>query len=145
MFGLLPEDLIDEDLEQELAQFSEELTDDDLQILRLFALKTEDALDDSTFEKLAYALPNANIKTLKQTKARIRWLAEFRPVAYDCCPDSCCCYTGAYAKLLACPFCKTSRFKADGKPRKTFTYVPLIPRLRAYFRDAAMIEKMSYR
>ncbi|KAJ7073433.1 hypothetical protein B0H15DRAFT_917558, partial [Mycena belliarum] len=145
LYGLPAEDLIDEDLERELAQFAEELSENDLAILRAFALKTEDHLTNATFEKLAYAFPGANIQTLKATKARIEFLAEFKPVAYDCCPGSCCCYVGPHADETQCPYCNEPRFKADGRARKTFTYIPLIPRLVAYFKNAAVVEQMSYR
>ncbi|KAJ7917801.1 hypothetical protein B0H13DRAFT_2322008 [Mycena leptocephala] len=124
---------------------AEELTEEDLAILRAFALKTEDHLTNATFEKLPYTFPTANIQTLKVTKARIEFLAEFKPVAYDCCPGSCCCYVGPHANEQKCPYCNEPRFEANGRPRKTFTYVPLIPRLVAYFKNSAAIEQMSYR
>ncbi|KAJ7236802.1 hypothetical protein C8J57DRAFT_1000071, partial [Mycena rebaudengoi] len=122
-----------------------ELSEEDLAILRAFALKTDEHLTNATFEKLAYAFPSANIATWKVTKSRVEFLAAFRPVSYDCCLNSCCCYVGPHADDQTCPYCKEPRFKADGKARKTFTYVPLIPRLVSYFRNAEMSEQMGYR
>ncbi|KAJ7799625.1 hypothetical protein B0H14DRAFT_3491445 [Mycena olivaceomarginata] len=52
LYGLPAGDLIDEEMEQQLAQFAEELTEDDLAILRAFALKTEDHLTNATHKRL---------------------------------------------------------------------------------------------
>lgn len=114
-------------------------------ILRAFALKTDDHLTNATFAKLPYTFPDAYIPTLKVTKARVEFLAAFRPVSYDCCPGSCCCYVGPHADEQKCPYCNEPRFKSNGKPRKTFTYVPLIPRLVSYFKNAEMTKEMSHR
>jgi hypothetical protein len=102
LYGLPAGDLIDEEMERQLAQFgvsincdfyglaaynyfvAEELTEEDLAIFHAFALKTEDHLTNATFEKLPYTFPTANIQTLKVTKVRIEFLAEFKPVTYDC-------------------------------------------------------------
>ncbi|KAF8154332.1 hypothetical protein K438DRAFT_2077030 [Mycena galopus ATCC 62051] len=131
LYGLPAGDIIDEDMERELAEFAEELSDDDLAILRAFALKTEDNLTNATFDKLPFTFPDSYIPTLKVTKARIEFLAAFKPIPYDCCPNSCCCYVGPHAEENKCPYCNEPRFKSNGKARKTFTYVPLIPRLVA--------------
>ncbi|KAK6966743.1 hypothetical protein R3P38DRAFT_2420288, partial [Favolaschia claudopus] len=44
-----------------------------------------------------------------------------------------------------CPFCHEQRYRADGKPRHVFWYLPLIPRLVGSFLDPSVIEKMRYR
>ncbi|KAJ7234808.1 hypothetical protein C8J57DRAFT_1089480, partial [Mycena rebaudengoi] len=159
--GLPAEATINEDFERELAEFgtlpacslipalnvfaAEELTEDDLAILRAFSLKTSSHMTDTTFSKLAFAFPDSKISTLKVTKARVEFLSTFRPVPYDCCPNSCCCYVGPHADKNKCPYCDEPRFKADGRPRKRFTYIPIIPRLVAFFKNAEMVEKMKYR
>jgi hypothetical protein len=123
-------DIIDEEMERELAQLgksifastpiptdnrfpAKELSEDDLAILRAFAFKTEEHLTNTAFAKLPYTFPDANIHTLKVTKARIQFLSEFKPVAYDCCPNSCCCYVGQHAAEKQCPYCKEPRFDTD--------------------------------
>ncbi|KAJ7719555.1 hypothetical protein DFH07DRAFT_698861, partial [Mycena maculata] len=78
------------------------------------------------------------------TKARVEFLAEFKPVPYDCCPNSCCCYVGPHAEDTTCPYCNEPRFKSNGKSRKTFTYVALIPCLVSYFQNPQVVEQMSY-
>ncbi|KAF8193127.1 hypothetical protein K438DRAFT_1674711, partial [Mycena galopus ATCC 62051] len=145
LYGLPAGDIIDEDMERELAEFAEELSDDDLAILRAFALKTEDNLTNATFDKLPFTFPDSYIPTLKVTKARIEFLAAFKPIPYDCCPNSCCCYVGPHAEENKCPYCNEPRFKSNGKARKTFTYVPLIPRLVAYFQNPEVVKQMGYR
>ncbi|KAJ7466121.1 hypothetical protein FB451DRAFT_1041168, partial [Mycena latifolia] len=111
------------------------LSEDDMAILRAFSLKTEAHLTNDTLEKLAYAFPDSSIPTLKVAKSQVKFLAAFKPVAYDYCPSSCCCYVGPHADENKCPYCNEPRFKSNRKPRKTFTYVPLIPRLVSYFKN----------
>ncbi len=67
------------------------------------------------------------------------------PEFYDCCPNSCCCYTGAYEKLKDCPYCREKCYRADGKPRKQFMYMPLIPHLVTFASNPDMAKQMHYR
>jgi Transposase family tnp2. len=113
--------------------------------LRHFALKVESHMTDDTFAKLPFAFPEAQISSFKLTKARAEFLAAFRPVPYDCCINSCCCYAGPHAAVTTCPHCQEPRFNAKGGPRKRFNYVPLIPRLTAYYRNKSFVELLSYR
>ena len=86
-----------------------------------------------------------NIPSLKVTKARIEFLAAYRPVAYDCCVNSCICFVGPHEMKTHCPYCKQPRKNSNGRPRKTFTYSPIIPCLKAFFKNPEMIELMKYR
>ncbi|KAJ7798107.1 hypothetical protein B0H14DRAFT_3545978 [Mycena olivaceomarginata] len=89
-------------------------------ILRAFALKADDNLTIATFAKLPFAFPDSSISTLKVTKARIEWLAAYK-----------------------CPYCNEPRFKSNGKPRKTFAYVLLVPRLVSYFKNVQIVRRLS--
>ncbi|THU76674.1 hypothetical protein K435DRAFT_622028, partial [Dendrothele bispora CBS 962.96] len=123
-----------------------ELTDDEVNLLRHYALKVETYMTIKTFEALPFAFPDSGIKSWKVTKSRAAWLARFRPMPYDCCINSCCCFVGPHADELRCPFCHESRYR-DGttRPRKRFCYVPLIPRLVSFYYSPPMIEKLQYR
>ncbi|KAF7348742.1 hypothetical protein MVEN_01393300 [Mycena venus] len=141
LYGLPVGDIVEEEMERELAQFgksifasspifindyvpAEELSEDDLAILRAFAFKTEEHLTNTAFKKLPYTFPDANIQTLKL------------PAAATLVPTP---------MKRSVHIAKSHAFKSDGRPRKTFTYVPLIPRLVAYFKNAEMVDRMSYR
>ena len=69
--------------------------------------------------------------TLKMVKKRVRSLAGFQPVCYSCCINSCVCFVGKYEDLDVCPNWKEARFKANGKLRKYYNYMPIIPQLQA--------------
>ncbi|KAL1720499.1 hypothetical protein EV715DRAFT_196732, partial [Schizophyllum commune] len=123
----------------------EELSDQDMALLRHFALKNTTEMTEETFAKLRYAFPEANVASYKVTRRRAAFLSQFQPVPYDCCVNSCCCYTGSYSNKRTCPFCNADRYDTNGKPRRRFTYLPLIPRLRTFYRNLGMIEKLRYR
>jgi len=78
-------------------------------------------------------------------KKRVRSLAGFQPVRYSCCINSCVCFVGPYEDLIDCPNCKKARFKANGKPRKYFDYMPVIPRLQAMSANSMHAKEMRYR
>ena len=78
-------------------------------------------------------------------KKRVRSLAGFQPVRYSCCVNSCVCFVGPYEDLTECPNCEEARFKANGKPRKYFDYIPIIPRLQAMSANSIHAKKMRYR
>ena len=86
-----------------------------------------------------------HIPSLKITKARIEFLAAYRPIAYDCCVNSCICFVGPHEMKTHCPYCKEARKNSSGRPRKTFTYSPIIPRLKAFFKNREKIKLMKYR
>lgn len=54
---------------------------------------------------------------------------------YDCCPRSCCAFTGDHSDAESCP-CGVSRYISLNErriPRKQFCYLPLIPRLLIFY------------
>jgi len=102
-------------------------------------------MTNDTFEKLPFAFPNVEISSYKVTRARAEFLAAFTPVSYDCCIKSCCCYVGPHTQATHCPYCKEPRHNTQGRPRKQFTYVPLIPRLKGYYQNAQLVQQLRYR
>ena len=122
-----------------------ELTEEDLAFLRAFTFKTEENLSDSSFECLRQTFPELKLESFKITKSRAQFLATFKPVPYDCCINSCCCFVGPRKDDRECSHCNEPRFNAQEKPRKRFTYIPLIPRLISYFKNSALAKRMGYR
>jgi len=86
-------------------------------------------------------------KRVLRTKAQR--LAGVEPQCFDCCVGSCVCFAGYYTSLEKCPRCNEPRFEADPhgkkKPRAQFFYIPLIPRLIAYFKNSDAASAMQYR
>ncbi|KDQ11949.1 hypothetical protein BOTBODRAFT_113772, partial [Botryobasidium botryosum FD-172 SS1] len=108
------------------------LTEDELETIRAFNLKTDTCMPASTFEKLPHAFPKlSTLPSLYRMQSQIAQLSGLKPVLYDCCINSCCCFAGPFEKLESCPFpkCSEARFTPAGKPRKQFSYLPIIPQL----------------
>ena len=76
---------------------------------------------------------------------KLSGLSGITPVSVHCCVNSCHAYTGKYEALVECSYCKEPRYTQKGQPRNHFLYIPLIPRLEAFFRNREMIQRMSYR
>ncbi|THU76249.1 hypothetical protein K435DRAFT_600544, partial [Dendrothele bispora CBS 962.96] len=118
----------------------------DLAICRAFAYKVQTHTSDDAFKKIPYAFPSETpLPSLKKIRSRVATLSGIEPEIYHCCVNSCVCYVGAHESLEACPFCHERRYHQDRKPRKTFIYIPIIPRLRAFAINQQMAERMQYR
>ena len=78
-------------------------------------------------------------------KKHIQSLSGFQPVCYSCCINSCVCFIRAYEDLNKCPNCKEAQLKVNGKPRKYFDYIPIIPQLQAMLANSLHAKKMCYR
>jgi len=97
------------------------------------------------FAKLPYAFPSEPpLSKLNSVRSRVAYLSGIKPKFYDCCPNSCCCYTGAHKTLFECPYCNEPQFRQDGNARKKFTYIPLIPCLVAFTGNHPLSKKMKY-
>lgn len=90
-------------------------------------------------------LSKCDLDTLYQMKKRLEELSELMAESYDCCTKSCVAFTGPHAKLKACPRCRKPCYHQNGQPMKTYRYIPLIPRLVAYFLNRELNERMRYR
>ena len=121
------------------------ISDHDLDILRPFGLKIRNNLTASTFHEMSYNFSKAGMMNLAKTRSHVRALSRFGPMKFACCINSCICYTGPYADLDECPKCKTSRLNESGQERRTFSYMPLIPRLRALMSNRTYAARLQYR
>jgi hypothetical protein len=121
------------------------LSSEDRDVLRAIAYKLKHHLTVRAFEDARQAFPREELPSWDAAQTRLQDISGLRPVLYDCCVSSCCCYTGPHENEKSCPYCKEPRFNASGRPRKRFSYVPLIPRLKAYLANQEMAIKMLYR
>jgi hypothetical protein len=122
------------------------VTDDEIAHLRHYALKVNTHMTEEAFSSLPYAFPNDNVLSWKATRSRAAFLAQFQPIPYDCCINSCCCFVGPHVDETICPYCSEPRYRPDTKrAQKHFVYIPLIPRLVSFFRSQSMVEKLRYR
>jgi hypothetical protein len=125
------------------------LTQRDMSILRAYALKVDEHISDKAFAKIPHAFPKEPVPSVKVCKARLRALSGFKPIRYDCCINSCCCFAGPYKDYTQCPYCNAGRYVIDrngmNRSRKMFNYLPFIPRLVAMYANPTKAKEMQYR
>jgi hypothetical protein len=120
----------------------------DKQTVRNFLYKMKHDMTNHSYRDLPFAFPEiSGMRSWKKTQNDIGKMSDLRPEVYDCCPNSCLCYVGKYARLTKCPYsdCEEERFDAQGRARRRFTYIPLIPRLKAFLANQAQADAMAYR
>lgn len=103
-----------------------------------------------TFEEMRYTFSHKmDISSEWVILARIAILTGIEPVWIDCCVNSCIAYTKHHTDAKHCPHCQEPRRTpgplSESRPRRQFPYIPLIPRLKGYFSNLSMIDKLSYR
>jgi hypothetical protein len=118
-------------------------------ILRAYTFKVDEHLTDEAFAKIPSAFPKESVPTVKICRTRLQVLSGFKPVPYDCCINSCCCFTGEHKDCTKCPYCGQDRYitdrKGKRKPRKIFHYLPFIPRLVSMLANPTRAKEMQYR
>ncbi|EPS96541.1 hypothetical protein FOMPIDRAFT_1104202, partial [Fomitopsis schrenkii] len=124
------------------------LSNEEINLLKASALKVQDYLSEATFDKFRTTFDTPGLCSSQEARRRIDFLAEFKPVRYHCCVNSCIAYAGpAYANLNACPKCEEPRYHdcMNRRPRKVFTYLPLTPRLLSLVSHPEQARLMRYR
>ncbi|KAF8470532.1 hypothetical protein JB92DRAFT_2535827, partial [Gautieria morchelliformis] len=124
-----------------------ELTDEDLDNISVFALQLEGSgLSTSTYNNLRrFFRHKLKLDTEYLVYRRMEILSGVTPWFYDMCNKSCCLYVKRHAALTHCPHCKTLRYHTNGKPIARWSYLPLIPRIKAWYESLPMIKKLQYR
>ncbi|KAK6980584.1 hypothetical protein R3P38DRAFT_2579849, partial [Favolaschia claudopus] len=75
-----------------------------MKAIRAHNYKVDTDLGARAYDKLSRAFPElADLPSRQRLQTQIAFLSGVVPVKYDCCVDSCCCFTGQYAELEECP------------------------------------------
>ena len=56
-----------------------------------------------------------------------------QPIRFHCCPNDCIVSRRVHTDLDSCPMCGASRYTKPGIPARTYTYLPVGPRLVQLF------------
>jgi hypothetical protein len=103
-------------------------------------------LTSAGFDDLRRLNPNlAHLPSWKAAQTQLLKISGLKPILYDCCVNSCCCYTGPHSNKTECPYCGEACFNSKHQSRWRFSYLPLIPRLRAYLANQEKAQQMLYR
>ena len=88
------------------------------------------------------------LSTVHRINSALERVSGFSPKIIDCCVNSCHAFYGSWAKDASCRVCGERRYITEGlvsKARRTFRYLPLIPRLHLLVHSESLSHKMSYR
>lgn len=124
------------------------LTEEDRDNIRAFNLRMKTMMSREDYAEMRKTFDHKmNLDSLYVATRRIAELSGLKETLYDCCVNSCICYTGKYSNLNRCPYsdCKESRFDTQGQPRRRFSYLPLIPRFSAMYQSKDTAHLLSYR
>ncbi len=122
------------------------LNDRDRDDIRAFYLRIKSNMSRFNFDLMRRSFSHKmEINSLYTITRRMTVLSDVNVTQYDCCINSCLAYTGKHTELDECPYCHEPRLDKDHQPRRQFMYIPLFPRLAAFFQSPDMINKLSYR
>lgn len=121
------------------------MTEQDRINARAFKLKRMSNMPRLTFNQMRFTFTEyLDIDSEWVAMYRFAMLTEIEPVLFDCCINSCLCYTGRFRHDDHCRVCNEPRKRA-GVAQRQFSYIPLIPRLQGYFQNEAKIKALLYR
>jgi hypothetical protein len=121
------------------------LSDEQRQTLRAIAYKLKHRQTEAAFNDLPFVYPNSETPTWKAAQTQLLKISGLAPILYDCCINSCCCFAGPHVNRTMCPYCNEARYDQSKQPRRRFSYIPLIPRILAAFRNAEQAKRRRYR
>src|SRR5258708_28186966 len=93
------------------------LNDEDTKNLKLFDIILQSNMSTSTYNLLKkHFMPELSMLSIFILQARISKLSHVTvtEVSYDCCLNTCSCFTGTYAALDSCPFSKHAQYNLEG-------------------------------
>ncbi|KAF5347459.1 hypothetical protein D9757_013823 [Collybiopsis confluens] len=128
------------DLRQDMLQKS------DVDSIKAFRFKISNNITRQAFEQMRYLFrDDVNIESEWKIIQRMHNLSQIEPVWIDMCISSCIAYTKDFESLTSCPICGHTRLDNHNIPYRRFCYIPLIPRLKAFFQNKSMIKLLLYR
>ena len=113
--------------------------------IKLFDVILHSNMSMSTYDLLKkHFMTELSMESIFRLQARILKLSHVEERSYDCCINSCCCYTGSYAVLDSCPFCKHTQHDSQGHPYQVFKYLPIKPCAKSLFLTDHYAEILHY-
>src|ERR1700676_2642199 len=97
-------------------------------------------LTNEAYKMVHYACPDSNMASFNVTHSRAAFLAAYKPMSYDCCINSCCCFVGPHKYTKRCTYCNEGCHDKSGRPHNKFTYSPIIPWLVTLYKNKAYME-----
>ncbi|CAD6902341.1 unnamed protein product, partial [Tilletia laevis] len=94
--------------------------------------------------------PDITILGRKAAIALAKRVTRLREHTWDMCPESCMAFVGPHANLQRCNSirqgrrCGAARFDSKGKPRRKYTTLSIIPRVRAKFASGSGSTYLHY-
>ena len=120
------------------------LNDEDTKNLKLFDIILQSNMSMSTYNLLKkHFMPELLMSSIFILQARISKLSHVT-VSYDCCLNTCCCFTGTYAVLNSCPFCKHAWYNSEGHSYKKYKYLPIEPCIKSLYLTDRYAEVLHY-
>ena len=121
------------------------LSDNDRDNIRAFNLRLTPNLARSAFNQLQHSFSHKlDLDSLYMSNKCLAILAGVTPLLINMCISSCIAYMRQYKNLTHCPSCKEPR-KANSKPWRQFSYLPVIPHLQGFFRNPETVQLLAYR
>jgi len=112
----------------------------------MFSIISDGTISWNIYNRIRYLFSHRiTLDTIYNLHKRMAELSRVTESIYDCCINSCCCFTGQFSTDNSCCYCGEARFDSGGKGRQQFCYLPLTARLKGFFLNQKTLDLMDYR
>jgi hypothetical protein len=112
----------------------------------MFDVLIRSNISNSTYDIIRSRFEELQLKSLYQLHSHMSKLSHVVEHSYDCCINSCCCFSSELSNLDTCPYCGQPRFRPNSRiPFNTFHYLQIGPRLKALYLNKHFAELSNYR
>ena len=113
--------------------------------IKVMALKIRNQLTRNVFKGVQkLTCGHMDIRTEYVTNQILENISGLSVQVYDCCVNTCVCFTGEFESHTTCPLCGEPRVDKWNKAWNRFRYIPIIPHLQAMFQDWDTIDLLLY-
>jgi hypothetical protein len=123
-----------------------QLSSHEILSLSLYQIKTRrtishDAHND--YISVVSLMAQEHVSDHRTVEALLERTTGISHIQYDVCRQSCVCFNFKYSNATVCPLCNTPRYDPNGKPWKTFDYIPIQHRLRLQYANPQRAQEFT--
>ena len=133
---------------------NQELSESFIKTLQLLKIKHEHNFSDRAFNDILKIYGEDGSSSLYLAQKKLSCFVNINPTFVPMCINTCCAFTGEFVNVTSCSLCGEAAYSQSSNirtssniraPRKVFTFLPLIDRLKLQYNNPGRSAELRYR